>query len=393
MTSGRLPGSEDAAKRLRETSLREFYGPEAGTDDAREYRRYKRAVSDDEITLPELARYALELVGLPSDGPGEKVAWWVNFLFEGRQCELALEKFGLRIYVEVVGNDITEANAVTNRIVKKLSSSMRAVESMVLAPAAPDLFRKGRATVINQHFTLRRTYEYFRERATNPVVIEDEVQHFGIGDTPGITFRSSGEPLMRRNSFHDLVASVNAYLSLLEHHMVLALPFQGFDPTLYSLEKFIGFRWGDKYRQIFDLTKNEDKSYYDRLVEVVERWRNTYSHGGFEKGHGSSVYLHFDGIGAIPVGLSSATERVGIFFVPAIDEDINDVYELFDEFDTWLSEKRLPFAMEWITNGLQVRFDPVFRTELVKAMESPERFEQYAEYNAHLEERSINMDW
>lgn len=220
------------------------------------------------------------------------------------------------------------------------------------------------------------------------------MKHFGAGDgiAHGTTFQS-GKLLMQMNSFHDLVASVNAYLSLLEHHMVLALPFQGFDPSKHSLEKFIGFRWGDKYGQVFDLTRKDDKRYYDRLVEVVERWRNTYSHGGFEKGHGSSVYLHYKGIGAIPVGLSSATERVGIFLMPATDEDINHVFELFDEFDAWLSDTRMCFTREWITSELQVRFDPAFRTELVEAMESPERFSKYVEYNAYLEDRAANMDY
>lgn len=394
MTSARLAGSEDAAKRLSATSLREFLDPKNDKDTTRRYRRYRRPVSREEIALPGLARYALKLVGLPSAGPGEKVAWWVNFLFQGRQCELELEKFGLRLYVEIVDNDETRANQVANKIVKKLGSSMRAVESLVLAPAASGLFRNGEASVINQHTSLRRTYEYFRERASNPSVIEDEVKHFGAGDgiARGTTFQS-GKLLMQLNSFHDLVASVNAYLSLLEHHMVLALPFQGFDPSKHSLEKFIGCRWGDKYGQIFDLTRKDDKRYYDRLVEVVERWRNTYSHGGFEKGHGSSVYLHYEGIGAIPVGLSSATERVGIFFTHATDEDINHVFELFDEFDAWLSDTRMRYAMEWITSGLQVRFDHAFRAELVDAMESPERFSKYVDYNAYLDDRAVNMDY
>lgn len=394
MTPARLAGSEDAAKRLSATALREFLDPKSDKDKTRRYRRYQRPVSRDEIALPGLARYALELVGLPPSGPGEKVAWWVNFLFQGRQCELALEKFGLRLYVELIDNDETQATQTANKIVKKLSSSMRAVESLVLAPAAPRLFRSGQATVINQHTSLRRTYEYFRERASNPFVIEDEVKHFGAGNgiAHGMTIQS-GKQLMQLHSFHDLVASVNAYLSLLEHHMVLALPFQGFDPSKHSLEKFIGSRWGDKYAQVFDLTRKDDKRYYDRLVEVVERWRNTYSHGGFEKGHGSSVYLHYEGIGAIPVGLSSATERAGIFFMPATDEDINHVYELFDEFDAWLSDTRMRFAMEWITNELQVRFDPAFRAELAEAMETPEQFSKYVEYNAYREDLAANMDY
>ncbi|WP_458117284.1 hypothetical protein [Arthrobacter sp. D2-10] len=394
MTSARLAGSEEAARRLSATSLREFLDPDTDKDKARRYRRYRRPVSRDEIALPGLVRYALKLIDLPSAGPGEKVAWWVNFLFQGRQCELALEKFGLRLYVELIDNDETQADQVARKIVKKLSSSMRVVEDLVLAPAASGLFRNGDATVINQHASLRRTYEYFRERSLHPLVVEDEVKHFGAGAgiAQAISFQL-GKLQMQLNSFHDLVASVNAYLSLLEHDMVLALPFENFDPSKHSLERFIGSRWGDKYRQIFDLTQRDDKLYYDRLVDVVERWRNTYSHGGFEKGNGSSVYLHYEGIGAIPVGLSSATERVGIFFTHATDEDINHVFELFDEFDAWLRDTRMRYAMEWITSGLQVRFDPIFRAELFDAMKSPERFSKYVDYNAYLDERAVNMDY
>ncbi|PYI69781.1 hypothetical protein CVV68_01345 [Arthrobacter livingstonensis] len=317
------------------------------------------------------------------------MAWWVNFLFHGRQCELALEKFGLHLYIEIVDNDEADANMAANKIVKKLGSSMRAIESLVLTPAAPGLFREGKATVVNQYSSLRRSYEYFRERASSPFLIDDEVKHLGNG---GTTFQL-GNRLMQMNSFHDLVASVNAYLSLLEHILVLALPFQSFDPSKDSLDKFIGSRWGDKYGQVFDLTRKDDKRYYDRLIEVVERWRNTYAHGGFEKGHGSSVYLHYQGIGAIPVGLSSATERVGIFLMPATDEDITHVFKLFDEIDAWFTDDRMHFAMEWITSGLHVRFDPTFRTEVIEAMESPERFSKYVEYNAYLDDRAVNMDF
>lgn len=50
---------------------------------------------------------------------------------------------------------------------------MRTVERVVQA-AAPGLLGKGHATVKNQYRSLLRAYEYFRERAENPVNIEDE---------------------------------------------------------------------------------------------------------------------------------------------------------------------------------------------------------------------------
>ena len=355
---------------------------------------YRRSVGLKEIPLPELARYALELVGLSSAGRLEKVAWWVSFTFQDRHCELSLEKFGLRINVEAVDGDETQAHEVTNQIVKRLRSSTRIVENLLLAPAAPRLFQAGMATVVNQHRSLRRTYEYFRDRASNPFVVEDERKYLGAeGDLSRGMLFTSGKHEMQLNSFHDLVASVNAYLSLLEHNMVLSLPFEGFDPSECPLEKFIGMRWGEKYRTFFGLSTGDEKRYYDRLVDVVERWRNTYSHGGFEKGNGSTVYLHYDGIGPIPVGLSSANEQPGILFRPDIDDDINHVFDLFDEFDSWLSDVRIPFAMEWITSGMHVRFDPEFRAELDAALVSSERFTGFLEYQSYLYDRDVNMDW
>ena len=45
----------------------------------------------------------------------------------------------------------------------------------------------------------------------------------------GYSFKS-GKIQMQLNAFHDMVAAITAYLSLLEHELVLALAFIDFDP-------------------------------------------------------------------------------------------------------------------------------------------------------------------
>ena len=79
--------------------------------------------------------------------------------------------------------------------------------------------------------------------------------------------------------------------------------------------------------------------------------------------------------------------------MPEIDGEIDHVFKLFDEFDAWLRDTRMPFATEWITSGLHVRFDPAFRAEVVKAMKSPERFSKFVDYKSELETRAANMDY
>lgn len=185
------------------------------------------------------------LIGLKPQGPGEKVAWWVNFTFRGEACQLAFQKFVLRLYLRTQSVK-SEAAERMDEIVRKLQAAVRVVEKVVLA-AAPDLLSQGDATVVNQHRTLRRSYEYFRARATDPDFTPDEEDS---GESPGggtwQTFKS-GQTQMRLNAFHDIVATLSAYVSLLQHDLVLALAFGDFDPETDDLTEIIGSRWGDKW--------------------------------------------------------------------------------------------------------------------------------------------------
>lgn len=92
-----LPGGVEAGEYLRRTALRDF-GPDA-EDDERQGTTWKLAVSPHDVPVPALLKYALPLIGLKAYGPGEKVAWWVNFTYRGDWCQLAHEKFGLRLYL------------------------------------------------------------------------------------------------------------------------------------------------------------------------------------------------------------------------------------------------------------------------------------------------------
>ena len=131
------------------------------------------------------------------------------------------------------------------------------------------------------------------------------------GESPGGgTWRTfnNGKARMQLNSFHDMIAAISAYVSLLEHDLVLALAFSDFDPSKEDLTVMIGSRWGEKWGRILG-KEGEAGRYWQRLFDVVERWRNPYSHGGFEKGHGATIFLHTPGVNAaVPsVYLASAT--------------------------------------------------------------------------------------
>ncbi|MEU7864661.1 hypothetical protein [Nonomuraea sp. NPDC049141] len=384
-----LPGEAEAGKRLKQTALRDF-GP--FPEDGHELRgeAYKLHLSRDDAPVPSLFRYALTLIGLTADGPGEKVEWWVNFTYQDEWCELAHEKLGLRLYLWT-GKPEEEAHKIQDQIVKKLRSSIRTVEKLIV-DAAPELLGKGNATVVNQHWSLRHAYEYFRERAINPVFIDECIREEPTEGAIGCWYTvKDGKAQMQMNAFHDMTAAISAYLSLLEHNLVLALAFHGFDPDRDDLTNVIGSRWGDK----FDRVLGKDRAaarYRQRLTDVVERWRNPYSHGGFEKGHRATIYLHTPGVdAAVPVGLTNVRSSPLFSLIPASETDITQVFELFDEIDAWL-ESELPEGTKWINSGLHVRFDEPFLAVLAQSRQQGD-FASFLELCEHQQEMMENMNY
>ncbi|MCK0111753.1 hypothetical protein MWU75_06340 [Ornithinimicrobium sp. F0845] len=381
---------EPSGERLSKTTLRDF-GPPIPHDE-RDYDlpSFRVTLSPQEAPIPVLLRHALALIGIRHNGPGEKVAWWVTFTYKGFPCELAHQKFGLRLRI---GGDLTEEQAddLLTEMRKKLVSAVRTVEA-VLADKASETLNAGNVTVVNQHRQLRRAYEYFRERATNPAVVED-VHERGTSEGGG-SWSSFllGKNVMALNASHDLVAAISAYVSSLEHDLVLALPFLDFDPSMDDLTKIIGDRWGEKWRRVIGHTDPEAVRLRQRLAEVVERWRNPYSHGGFEKGHGATMYLHTPGLGALPVGLSGVRDSPLFSFHSVSETDIEGVFALFDEIDAYLA-KTIPHAMEWIDSGLHVRFDAEFMAQVVGYLDSEGTLAKLIDAYGFRRDMVANMDY
>lgn len=387
-----LPNATDLGHRLRATMLRDFerlvrsdfdrsWGPVSRID-----------IGRDECPIPAVMGFALKLAGLECFGPEEKVAWWVPFVREGVRYEVAHQKFGLRLRIAGDGLSEGEINSRLMLTKKKLISATKVVEKGINM-FTDKLVDSGDATVVNQHRRLQRAYNYFRDRAVNPTVVEDEHTRFERAGELGIsgwTFKS-GAAVMQLNSTHDVVAAITAFLSRLEHDLVLALPFAGFDPVDDHLIEFIGQRWGLKYERVLGKTGHA-KLYLEKLIDIVERWRNTYMHGGFEKGNETTVYAHVPGVGALPIGLSSMRGRSFLSLPNASDVTIRDVFSLFDEFDEWFATAA-PQASAWIESGLDVRFDNDFRDLVNSLAGDPDKFRHYIDYSLYEEDQAANMDF
>lgn len=387
-----LPNAAELGHRLRTTMLRDFERPPK-SDFGVSWGGLSRVnIGLDECPIPAVMGLALKLAGLERFGPGEKVAWWVSFVREGVRYELAHQKFGLRL--RIAGEGMSESEIETRLMLtkKKLVSATKVVEKGINANT-DRLVDSGDATVVNQHRRLERAYEYFRDRALNPTVVEDEHIEVKPEDGLGISGWSftSGAAVMQLNSTHDVVAAITAFLSRLEHDLVLSLPFAEFDPSNDRLLGFIGQRWGMKYERVLGKT-GQAKVYLDKLVDVMERWRNTYTHGGFEKGNETTVYAHVPDVGALPIGVSSLRGRSFLSLPNATEVSIRDVFALFDEFDEWFATAA-PQASAWIQSGLDVRFDDRFRDLVQSLSDDPDGFQRYIDYAGYQVDQAMNMDY
>lgn len=365
MTSS-IGGPEEISSFLKRKPLRNFAHREVSGSSGSQSHRF--LLERHDFPVPRLLAYALRLGGIQTGGPAEKVEWWATFSYRGIDASIAHAKFGLKLFLYTAADE-DERNAVSVEICRQLQAATRAVERM-LRMKSPELLAQGNATVVNQHFSLSRTYAYFRERALCPAHIEDEYEV--LSELPsGIATASifqSGELQMQTNAFYDMVAATMAYLSRFEHELVLTLAFSDFDPGVDDLSAFIGSKWGDKFNRVLGGCTGASR-YRRELTAIVERWRNPYAHGGFDKQHGASLYFQVPDVGTVPVGLTKIRESPHFSFMPATESTIEEVFQMFDEVDSWMRSES-PEATKWIQSGLDVRFDAEFRRLLEGALKA-----------------------
>ncbi|MFI2315612.1 hypothetical protein [Streptomyces sp. CB00072] len=339
------------------------------------------------LPVPGIPRIALDLLGSRNLGHGEKLAWEYTFIVDGHSCALAHQKFGLRLYIDSRSLPSKgDAEALCERIVKMFEKAQKYLERHYLRAFAEEQIRQGRVTVRNQHRRLRDVYAYFREGAELSFAGQGRVDaDLGNGWTLVAPKETEG--------FYNTVAMVSAYFSLLEHNLVLLLPFLGFDPSKGDLKSFIGDRWGVKFKRILPVGSNASaKAHFDALHRIAEEYRNTYGHGGFDK-FGSSMLFHMEGVGALPAVLSDIRDSPHFAFIPVGMDDFEGIRETFDAFDDWVSDTAAPLAMKWIKGGLDVYYDDRFRAQVKEAMRSEDDFMAMLDYYGYLADQAANMDW
>jgi hypothetical protein len=331
------------------------------------------------------------LIGTYALGRAEKLAWEYVFVFRGRVCSLALEKFGLRLYLEP--KDGTDEAAEQHAILSKLSAASRSLEKNLLRGVVAEGLTTSQLLVRNQAGSLREMYKYFRKLAESAYAGDGilarkfDDKHQGELVTPSFRFM-----VEREEGLYATVAMIVAYFSLLEHLLVFGLAATAFDPATGSIEEFIGDTLLDKFKAIFEIESDPAaRNYYNRLHEVAEKWRNPYSHGGFDKA-GGALSITVPGLGAIPVMLSDIRTHPAFHLLPDRENSFDEVTGLFDELDAWLRQGKIWSGIAWAESGLNISFGADFLNDMRQAVTAGE-FGEFLARVSYQVEQAENMDW
>ena len=344
------------------------------------------AMTPPGFPLPGLLQFGLrELLQLDLYGPDEKLLWGVCFDYRDSTFGFEYRKFGLRVLCESRNLDapiakevMGRARALTDLVATYLSSGF-----------ATSQIAAGNFTVRNLYSTLDERYRFLRTAAATayatPPPPPETVDHATGSHTRYFDYK----PIMEGGALG--TAAVDAYFSRLEHLFCIALAFSAHASPGTTFLEFLSANWPTKARTLLDLSDPDAKKFYDRLLEIRDEWRNPLAHGGFLTG-GESLFFHLPRVGALPARLKRTPTGVKFDFELA-HSSFTGIIELFDQFDTFLEERALHFAVKWAASGLNVAFDASSLTQYRDATESDETFDQFIDGALRESDRYDNMDF
>lgn len=325
-------------------------------------------------------------------GKGEKVLWEIPIRYKSYPFLLSHRKFGFRI--DYKGQE--PPKYIVTQMVRQLHKAS-GVADKLMQPFARQQFQSGNVTVANRYLSLDMRYHFFRKKAKQAFARPERKRKANAKHKePVVTEISEAinyQIRAEREGAYYGIAMFDAYFSKLEHLLILVLPFLGFDCTKENLIELMSSQWSDKYKRIFNLAQDRKaKRLYERLSEIKEKYRNTITHGDFEKG-GASLYFHIPRLGAVPAHLSRFRDSIHYSFFPLAMDSYMQICDSLDEVDDFLRTGKTKYGVMFAESGLDVSFS---RKSLVKykvAAQSHAKFISFIEREAYYDSIFTNMDF
>jgi hypothetical protein len=320
----------------------------------------------------------------------EKELWAIPIKYKSISFLLAHRKFGFRLYSH---KNYSFSSGLAEEMITKINNAIKRADQLI-QPFVKEQIGYGNILIANNYIKLDMMYRFFRAKAKSAFRRKPPKPKVLARDKNGNPTTTTHDPFKpHREGFYYSIASIDAFFSRLEHILVLAIPFIDFDSSRDDLQKLMCDNWTDKYKRIFNLEANKfAMQYYNELKKIKDKYRNSISHGFFER-DGASLFFHCGPIGAVPVYLSKFDESIHYSFLPITETSFVDICKLFDKVDRFLKLDVTKYAIRYAEAGLDVSFSKGSIKEYRNASKSDESFESFLEYMGHISDMSTNMDW
>lgn len=299
----------------------------------------------------------------------EKVKWEIPIFYKDRSFVLAHRKLGFTISTYLEREDDKKLAAEVITLINKATPLTEGFVQELMSHKVG----AGLITIENDFADILGRYFFFRGKTSQEIKLNSK----------------------SKAGFYYMLSMIDAYFSLLEHLLVLLLPFmKHVDMKSTDLENFIGSNWKVKFNIVFD-TKNNSTAlkHMAKLNEIKEQIRNPASHGNFLK-KGSSFYVHMDNLGAIPFTLTRSKTDVNYSFDDNSEIAFKNIINEFGAFDTYLqTDQRTVFAMQYILRGIPVVYDKKSVSTYRRRMVSQQSTDRYINETIRDIENHMNMDW
>lgn len=326
-------------------------------------------------------------------GKWEKIAWQIPVEYKGEHLVFTHRKFGFKV---ITSGKSPKTIKLATEALEMIHKAIPFAEELI-APHIRNLIKKGSVSLDNEYSNIRNRYVFFREMAEKAFSI-DKGNKFDWekGTEPEKIKELYNTYLRDKNSGHYYVtAMLDSYFCLLEHLLVLLLPFiDRINISEIDVEDFISMNWKDKFKIIFSLSKNKQaQKIFKELNEIKDELRNPLTHGYFFK-NGHSFLVQMENLGIIPMKLTKSERIFRYSFGRIKTYKFESICKCFDECDRFFeTDKSTKYGLEYINTNLSIAFDS-FTSDLYKAaMIDDETFDNFMHDMMRRQDDAANMDW
>lgn len=348
----------------------------------------KRAVSGQDLPAPYFMYFLfVELLRFRDLGRFEKLAWSIPVDFNGKAFLIEHRKMGVGIFIQ---DDADTDDA--KRIAVLIKKGVRCAQPY-FKWKAEQAVTASKFNVTNNSRVLFERYEYLVTRTMavrdEAKLRKDEVIRTQLSPRSWSSSRPAFQ--LNREARWLAMAAIDAFFSWTEHVFIhIAI----LDEKITSGENFkalSGAEWSEKFKSALDISNNDTKKNFDKLVILRRQLRNFVAHGAFGK-DGETLHFH-SSAGAVPV-LFDVTRSNGFIIGESLEFQIDEAFQAMSSFITYLwGEPRKPHWLYIQEYGLPLIMTMARDGTYRRAMASLKDMEGFVDHLAGQMDNAANMDW